>query len=68
MWPGFWEIHHGADYTREEIDFMMAMSEYIRRTGRKFPDPCEVLAVAHALGYRKVVDVKPQDVIFMGGA
>ncbi len=66
MTGGFWDVHQGSDYTAAEVEFMMAMHSYIRRSGNKFPDCCEVLAVAKALGYERVVDVKPVDVIFMG--
>ncbi len=69
MTPGFWEPYQGASLTEEEWRFGAAMNAYMRHTGKKYwdLDCCDVLAVAKALGYTKVVDVKPQDVIFMGG-
>ena len=42
------------EYTDPEIEFMRAMDEYKRRSGRQFPTWSEVLEVIHALGYRKV--------------
>lgn len=47
------ECFPGADYTDEETDFIRAMDEFIRTTGRKFPTWTEALAVLKALGYRK---------------
>ena len=42
------------DYDEEEISFMKAMDAYKRANRRPFPIWSEVLAVLHALGYRKV--------------
>jgi hypothetical protein len=36
------------------MEFMMAMNEYKRRSGRMFPTWSEVLEVLRALGYEKV--------------
>jgi len=44
------------DYNGAEIEFMRAMDEYKRRSGRPFPTWSEVLEVLVALGYRKVAD------------
>jgi hypothetical protein len=41
------------DYTPEEIEFMSAMDEYKRRSGRMFPTCSEVLEVVRSLGYEK---------------
>jgi hypothetical protein len=41
------------DYTTEEIEFMSAMDEYKRRSGRMFPTCSEVLEVVRSLGYEK---------------
>lgn len=41
------------DYSRDEIEFMTAMQEYKRRSGRMFPTWSEVLEVLHDLGYQK---------------
>jgi hypothetical protein len=42
--------------TRDETVFAVAMDEYKRKHQRPFPTWREVLAVAHALGYRRVAD------------
>ena len=41
------------DYTNEEIEFMQAMDEYKRKSGRMFPTCSEVLEVIRDLGYVK---------------
>jgi len=41
------------DYTNDEIEFMNAMDDYKRRSGRMFPTCSEVLEVVRALGYEK---------------
>ena len=41
------------DYTSDEIEFMSAMDEYKRFSGRMFPTCSEVLEVVKKLGYRK---------------
>ena len=42
------------EYKDEEIEFMMAIDDYKRRSGRQFPTWSEVLEVLRDLGYRKV--------------
>ena len=42
------------DYDHEEIEFMTAMDDYKRRSGRQFTTWSEVLEVMRSLGYRKV--------------
>lgn len=42
------------DYSNDEIEFMSAMDNYKRRSGRQFPTWSEVLEVVRSLGYRKV--------------
>lgn len=42
------------DYSQDEVDFMNAMNDYKRRSGRQFPTWSEVLEVLRAMGYRKV--------------
>lgn len=42
------------DYTDEEIEFMNAIDEYKRTSGRMFPTCSEVLEVLRNLGYQKV--------------
>ena len=46
----------GADYSVDEIDFMMAMERYKRDANRPFPCWHEVLRVLKAMGYRRPVD------------
>ncbi len=42
------------EYSKAEIEFMTAMNEYKRRSGRMFPTWSEVLEVLQGLGYEKV--------------
>lgn len=42
------------DYNDAEIEFMRAMDEYKRKSGRMFPTCSEILEVLHGLGYQKV--------------
>lgn len=51
------------DYQPEEIEFMKAMDDYKRRSGRQFPTWSEVLEVLRDLGYRKVA---PQQMTYEG--
>ena len=44
------------DYTDQEVEFMKAMDEYKRRSGRQFPTWSEVLEVVRNLGYRQVAE------------
>lgn len=44
------------DYSTAEIEFMRAMDDYKRRSGRQFPTWSEVLEVINDLGYRKVAE------------
>ena len=41
------------EYTKAETEFMLAMNEYKRRSGRMFPTWSEVLEVLRGLGYEK---------------
>ncbi|MFM8289804.1 MAG: hypothetical protein ACKOGA_24200 [Planctomycetaceae bacterium] len=41
------------DYTADEIEFMKAMDDYKRRSGRNFPTWSEVLEVVRSLGYHR---------------
>ena len=41
------------DYTGDEVEFMKAMDEYKRRSGRMFPTWSEVLEVIRELGYHR---------------
>ena len=42
------------EYTKAETEFMLAMNEYKRQSGRMFPTWSEVLEVLRDLGYEKV--------------
>jgi hypothetical protein len=42
------------EYTKAETEFMMAMNEYKRHSGRMFPTWSEVLEVLRSLGYEKI--------------
>lgn len=44
------------EYSDPEIEFMQAMDEYKRASGRMFPTCSEILEVLVKLGYRKVAD------------
>ena len=44
------------DYSIDEVEFMRAMDEYKRKSGRMFPTWSEVLEVIASLGYRKVAE------------
>ena len=48
------------DYTPDEIEFMGAMDEYKRRSGRMFPTCSEVLEVLKSLGYEKAQRVEAE--------
>lgn len=41
------------EYTPDEVEFMNALDEYKRRSGRMFPTCSEVLEVIRGLGYAK---------------
>jgi hypothetical protein len=45
------------DYNQAELEFMSAMQEYKRRSGRMFPTWSEVLEVLKSLGYEKMFNV-----------
>lgn len=44
------------DYSGPEVEFMRAMDDYKRKSGRPFPTWSEVLEVMMSLGYRKVAE------------
>ena len=46
------------DYTDEEVEFMNALDDYKRRSGRMFPTCSEVLEVVRGLGYVKMLAVE----------
>ncbi len=41
------------DYSQDEIEFMRAMDDYKRKSGRMFPTWSEVLEVVRSLGYAR---------------
>lgn len=49
-------VCQGADYSEEERVFLVAMDQYKRQNQRPFPSWREVLAVIHALGWRRVAE------------
>ena len=44
------------DYSNDEVEFMSALDDYKRRSGRMFPTCSEVLEVIRDLGYAKPAD------------
>ncbi len=50
----FEENFPGADVAGEAFVFLKAVERYQRRHRRRYPTWREVLAIAHALGYRRV--------------
>ena len=42
------------DYTDQEVEFMNALDDYKRKSGRMFPTCSEVLEVINSLGYVKM--------------
>ena len=51
------------DYTPDEVEFMHALDQYKRTSGRMFPTCSEVLEVIRGLGYEKKTSAIPmQDV------
>jgi hypothetical protein len=42
------------DYTEQEVEFMNALDDYKRKSGRMFPTCSEVLEVINSLGYVKL--------------
>jgi hypothetical protein len=51
------------DYSAEELEFMRAMDDYKRASGRMFPTCSEILEVIRALGYAKPVAADQPTVI-----
>jgi hypothetical protein len=45
------------DYSTEEVEFMSALDDYKRRSGRMFPTCSEILEVLKSIGYEKRADV-----------
>lgn len=51
------------DYTNDEVDFMKAMDDYKRKSGRQFPTWSEVLEVLYAMGYRRVEEPQEMEIV-----
>jgi hypothetical protein len=49
------------DYTDDEVEFMNAIDDYKRKSGRMFPTCSEVLEVVRGLGYQKVAGKQTVD-------
>lgn len=47
------------DYSSEEVEFMHALDDYKRRSGRMFPTCSEILEVVKAMGYERVSSAAP---------
>jgi len=54
------------DYTPDEIEFMNAMDDYKRLSGRMFPTCSEVLEVIKKLGYEKRPETEAADHAALG--
>jgi hypothetical protein len=48
------------DYSAAELEFLAAIQQYKRASGRNFPTWSEVLEVARSLGYAKSAPVETQ--------
>jgi len=51
------------DYSSDELEFMQAMQEYKKKSGRMFPTWSEVLEVLRSLGYEKSGDLNDFDLM-----
>ena len=47
------------DYSDDEIEFMAALDQYKRTSGRMFPTCSEILEVFKSLGYQKMQNTEP---------
>ena len=56
----FEENFPGADVSAEAFVFLKAVERYQRHHNRRYPTWREVLAIAHALGYRRVGPATPE--------
>ena len=54
------------DYTPDEIEFMNALDDYRRLSGRMFPTCSEVLEVVKKLGYEKRPETEAADQAVLG--
>lgn len=46
-------VNGERDYTPDEVEFMLAVEGWKKRTGRRFPANSDYLAIMKSLGYRK---------------
>jgi hypothetical protein len=51
------------DYSNDEIEFMHALDEYKRKSGRMFPTCSEILEVVRALGYERVSSRPTEEIV-----
>ena len=54
------------DYTPDEVEFMHALDQYKRTSGRMFPTCSEVLEVIRGLGYEKKTTASPIEDVSVG--
>lgn len=47
------EVNRGSDYSREELEFIVAVDRYKTTNKRPFPTLRELFAILKTLGYRK---------------
>ena len=50
------------DYSLDELEFMKAVDQYKKTSGRPFPTLCELLEVVRSLGYQKNHELEPSSV------
>jgi len=50
------------DYTDAEVEFMHALDQYKRSSGRMFPTCSEILEVLRGLGYEKTGRITPEPI------
>ena len=51
------------DYTNDEIEFMQALDDYKRSSGRMFPTCSEILEVLRGMGYQRIegTEIEPAE-------
>lgn len=54
-----YQVHVGAEYDVNEVEFLRALQAYQKANHRKFPAFTEVLTVLKSLGWRKTAEVGP---------
>jgi hypothetical protein len=53
------------DYSHDEVEFMTAIDNYKRKTGRMFPTCSEMLTVIASLGYTRIAEVTDTEIEFV---